>query len=500
MRDRDTKLARATELRDAGRIHEAIHVYRGVANQDPKCGRAWFELGALLAEARHYEEAEEAFAAALKVGPPQAVLWFNRGCMLERLERVPEAIHAYESALELDAQHEKSRYNLASLLARLGRESEAEVQWRQIPGDSPLGGLAARELAALCARRGLWADAARSYAVAASLLPSDARLVIPWSICLMESGHTEEAIRVLKEACGRLGDDSRIRIRLVDSYLKADRVGQAAELLRIGRLPANEAAPLYERAIHELVHLGRQADAARLARAWLEDGSDHPAARHLLAALSGDDVPSRASDEYVRDQFDRFAATFDGLLEDLRYRAPQLIADVVRRHCFVGDRPLEALDAGCGTGICGPLIRPPRGRLHGVDLSERMLDKAREKGAYDKLHAGELTRFLAERPGRFDVIAAADTLVYFGDLLPVFTAARQALGPGGWLVFSLEKLAGPSRDVGFQLGYHGRYAHTTDYVRSRLLDAGLTIVELSEGILREQAGEPVKGLIVASQA
>ena len=43
------------------------------------------------------------------------------------------------------------------------------------------------------------------------------------------------------------------------------------------------------------------------------------------------------------------------------------------------------LDAGCGTGLCGPLVAPHAQRLTGVDLSAGMLAQASEKGVYDEL-------------------------------------------------------------------------------------------------------------------
>ncbi len=82
------------------------------------------------------------------------------------------------------------------------------------------------------------------------------------------------------------------------------------------------------------------------------------------------------------------------------------------------DGRLVVLDAGCGTGLCGPLLRPYASRLVGVDLSGGMLDHARRKEIYTDLVQSELTEFLAAQQRAFDVIVAADTLVYFGDLAP----------------------------------------------------------------------------------
>ena len=94
-------------------------------------------------------------------------------------------------------------------------------------------------------------------------------------------------------------------------------------------------------------------------------------------------------------------------------------------------KSLDVLDAGCGAGLCGPLIAPCARRLVGVDLSGRMLAQARDKNVYDELIQRELTSYLRDSPAVFDAIVSADTLVYFGPLRDVVAAAARALRPGG---------------------------------------------------------------------
>ena len=62
------------------------------------------------------------------------------------------------------------------------------------------------------------------------------------------------------------------------------------------------------------------------------------------------------------------------------------------------------LDVGCGTGLCGALLSPYARRLVGVDLSDRMLDQARERNIYDELVKGELTAYLDGCRDAYDVI------------------------------------------------------------------------------------------------
>ncbi|WHQ68568.1 tetratricopeptide repeat protein [Methylorubrum extorquens] len=239
---------------------------------------------------------------------------------------------------------------------------------------------------------------------------------------------------------------------------------------------------------------GEHERARTVLRDWLRDEPDNPSARHLMAAISGEDIPERASDRYMITLFDGFASSFDHKLGRLDYRAPGLVAaavDAVR----APRSDLAVLDAGCGTGLCGPLLRPHAGQLVGVDLSGRMLDKARLRGCYDRLDEGELTHHLLERPDAYDLVVSADTLCYFGPLDMFAAAAAGALRLGGHLVFSVEEDDGDA----FTLHPHGRFSHAPAYVERSLAAAGFVVVGIRHEGLRMERGEPVRGLIVTAR-
>ena len=227
-----------------------------------------------------------------------------------------------------------------------------------------------------------------------------------------------------------------------------------------------------------LHRLGNYAEAAQVYREWLAHEPDNPMARHMLAATSGAGAPPRAADEYVRRLFDDFAASFDENLASLGYRAPEHVARRLEREA-AAHAPLDVLDAGCGTGLCAPLLRPLARSLVGVDLSAGMLEKARTRGGYDELVTAELCEFMRSRPAAFDAVVSADTLVYFGALEEPLLAARTCLRQGGRVVFTVERLApecGSDEDVSsYRLETHGRYSHSETYVRSVLEQAGFDV-------------------------
>src|SRR6478672_5323252 len=105
----------------------------------------------------------------------------------------------------------------------------------------------------------------------------------------------------------------------------------------------------------------------------------------------------------------------------------------------------------------------------------------------------ELTAYFRETYDAFDVIVSADTLVYFGDLEGVLSAAADTLRLNGHLIFTLEHAVDHEPDVEYRLELHGRYSHGQAYVERLLAAAGLR-AEIARGELRLEAGVPVPGL------
>jgi predicted TPR repeat methyltransferase len=247
-----------------------------------------------------------------------------------------------------------------------------------------------------------------------------------------------------------------------------------------------------------LYRMGRLGDAAEVYRQWASVAPDNPIPRHMVAATSGADVPERATDQYVSHLFDSFAGSFDECLARLGYAAPSLLAAAISERMKFGEGRFDILDAGCGTGLCGVLLRSSAKHLVGVDLSSGMLAQARGRKIYDELIESELCACMRARPGAFDIVNCADTLVYFGALEEAAAAAATCLRPGGLFAFTAEAEPGDSPHR-YRLQAHGRYTHRADYVRESLQAAGFAAPEIEPVVLRKERGEDVKGHLVVGR-
>lgn len=200
------------------------------------------------------------------------------------------------------------------------------------------------------------------------------------------------------------------------------------------------------------------------------------------------------------DLFDAFAESYDTNLKNLHNRGPEIIGRLLTEIKLPRKRTLTILDAGCGTGLCAPYLRPFARQLHGVDLSERMLDKCRGKGTYNQLGRSDLANIGTLPVGLYDLIASSDVLVYFGNLAQVLANFAALLRPGGWLLITVEDVGAAASSLGWTLTPTGRHKHSQTYVRSALRTAGFSNPAATlHDDLRHESGVPVACLCFAIQ-
>jgi predicted TPR repeat methyltransferase len=418
-------------------------------------------IAILLQKNDQLAEAEEVYRRIFDTAPNHPEALHYAGVLAHQQGRSEDAVALIEKSLALVPDRADCYSNLGIIFQAQGKLDDAIVAYRRAISLNPDHANAYSNLGVLLRATGKPVEAEAAYLTALRLNPDHIDAYTNLGVLLTGLKRTEEAVACFCKV-----------IVLRPKHREARRLLALAHCT-LGEI--DEAVAIFEE--------------------WLGEEPEDPIARHMLAACTGRDVPARASNGFVAETFDSFAASFESKLAKLSYRAPALVAAMLENSGRKPSKSLDVLDAGCGTGLCGPLVVPYARRLTGVDLSAGMLAQAKEKNVYDELIEGELTEYLRDRKEAFDLIVSADTLVYFGSLEDVLAAAAGAVRWDGLLIFTLEHAAGRDAPLGYRLELHGRYSHTRGYVERLLTGAGL-VSEIVEAELRMESGTPVAGLVI----
>jgi predicted TPR repeat methyltransferase len=294
---------------------------------------------------------------------------------------------------------------------------------------------------------------------ASSLYPQIATAAVSLGEALLARGHLATAIGEFQRALRIDPDFIEARTFLGCAWLEAGEAEKAAEALDL--IPVDVATPM-------LIAKRAEIEAMR-ARA-------------------------RSDARYVRHLFDQFSSDYDArMLDQLGYSAPQILRNLAELIGLSHRGKLAILDLGCGTGLAGLAFRDLAARLDGIDLSPAMVEKARAREIYDEVRVGDIETALGETDRIYDLILAADTLVYLGDLAPLLRAAATSLSPDGVFLFTVERKDGD----GYELGPKRRWRHSEAYLRDESERAGLSVAGFLECSPRTEAKQPVEGYAVA---
>lgn len=334
--------------------------------------------------------------------------------------------------------------------------------------------------------------AERDFAAALALAPGRPSVLTNLGATRLKLGRLQDALDLLEEALAAEPDNLEAVSHAAVAAAELGRIEQAVGLFQRA-VAIDPARPMaWTQLGQALKESGRAAEAAAAFREALARGGDVSLNGFYLAAVTGAAAPRNAPRAYVEALFDNYAAAFDQhLVAGLGYDAPRRLLRPLADEAL---QVAHALDLGCGTGLCGPLLRPLAQRVTGVDLSQAMLDRARATGAYDELVQADAAAFLAGSRDPLDLVVAADVFIYIGALDEVFAGVAARTAPGARFVFSVEEPADDEPELALRTSL--RYAHAERYVR-RLAEAhGFAVEALDRAPVRQEQQVAIPGLYV----
>jgi predicted TPR repeat methyltransferase len=414
------------------------------------------------------DAAEQEYRKAITLHPSLACAHNNLGSLLQKAGRIAEATEHFSRAFKTSPRDVDVLFNLAKALCTQGQFQEANALYRDVISLKPLSAGGYYGFALTLAELGDRQGATLNYSKALEVDPGHLSARVSLGLMLVDEGKIAEALehaQVLARAEAAAPPDF--------------------PHLTFGVLLARTGCPDGAKLCFETHLAAKPGDKEEVAM--------------LLAAMGGP-LPERLSEPLIAFLYNGLRASkWDQEATRAQYQGHRLVVAAIDE--LNPQRVDTLIDAGCGTGLVGGLLRAKTTHLVGIDISEVMLDQARQKNIYDDLSRADLVEYLDCHPRGCDIISCAATLIHFGNLNPVFGAAAQCLRPGGLFVFTVF----PNDDdpdavcMGKLDGYAqgGCFMHGHGYIMQTAVKHGFRIEILRRDFHESSRTASVMSLIVA---
>ncbi len=401
---------------------------------------------ALVAQGR-LGAARPLLAALQKRGAPAAECAMLQARIAMKEGHGAEARSILDAAVAQSLGHAGLRKCRAELLSDLGEFGEAVRDAAEAVIYDPADPQAKALLGGVLLALGHYTEARECLAEAAAMVPASAPYAQALAAAEEAGGDPGQAASTLATGIARARANRNLRTAAILLALRHGQGEAAHALAESARAEGLVDAAILGLAGHALSLIGRHDEAAESYAEALKLGPKDDYVRHLVAAAGGLPGAPRAPLPYVRAVFNGYARHFELHMASLGYRGPGLVRAAVQRHLpVVQDGAL--LDLGCGSGFVAVALSDLGFKtLCGVDVARAMLEVARSKGLYTELHEADVMERLVQDENRYDVVAAADVLCYFGELMPIFVGVRQRLRPDGIFIATVETVTSPEQDA-----------------------------------------------------
>lgn len=332
-------------------------------------------------------------------------------------------------------------------------------------------------------------EALQEFSLALASQPEDVDILFNLALCQKKTGGGQDAITTYLKLLEITPDNADCWYNLAGCYRDLQDDGQAVSCY----LRVLDLDPGYLQAISNLAYLYHRTGEAKQAevcyRRLLAMRPEDHSAQYMLAALLGTPL-DHAPDSYVRNFFDSYAEGFEeSLVTGLGYDNPRQLSACFARYPGRKRFYEHGLDLGCGTGLGGLAFTDVVAMLDGVDLSGNMLQQAAKKGCYNALYQDSISHYLQATTDTYDLFLATDVFIYVGELREIFAALRGVARPDALFCFSTEHLA----SAGYRLRQTGRFAYSSDYIRSIAAATGWRVLAEEPTMLRKERERWLEG-------
>lgn len=484
-------------------------------------------LGNIYRQQKKYDDAIKSYQKAIKINSNYPSAYNNLGNIYFQQKQFTVAKKAYEKAIDLKNNYADAYCNLGILSVELNDNTTAITQLQKALILQPGLLTALHQLGDCYLRDEKWIDAKNIFLQIIEQLPHHAEAHHRLGICFYHLTETEKALDLFQQtlllnpnhfeahqylaniALNNQDYDTALqhyfsqleKNPLYETYYNIAVLLMHKERFKEALIYFDEAEKINsaDTAIalnrgHIYLKRGEFSKAIDAYKNVLREHPDNTEVKHIIAALTEKNPSKKAPEDFVTHLFDQYAPYYDRhLIDRLSYETPQKILQLIQQESpYFFEKPIHALDLGCGTGLCGVILRPHITQLTGIDLSNNMLAIAQTKNCYDSLIEDDIETGIAKITAA-DLVIAGDVFTYLGDLTAIFNQVSRLLSQEGLFIFTVEK----SFNQDYTLQKTIRYAHSQTYIERLATQYCFDILRVDTIPLRKQKAEWIEGYLVA---
>jgi len=501
----------------------AIDYFKQALLIDPDASRIHNHLANAYTRNKAVSEAEKHYQKAISLNPQYAEAYHNLAGLYYRQDRLSDALCCYAKAVHIKPDYIETHYHLGLLFIKQGKIKEAKIQLHNVIRLNPYAQQAHYHLANLALQANALDDAQHHYQQVLAIDSEHIDSLNNSGVIHLKKDEPQQAIDYFSKVLALDNDHLEARNNIAATFIQYDRYENAiihyqallehqpdnveanfniaVAFMSLGQFV--QAKQHYQRVlaiepkhVDVLSNLGaiylreQQRDQAiSCFQAVLALQPTHTMAKYMLAVICDPQSVKTAPTDYISNLFDRYALYYEKhLLETLKYAIPEQLVEFIIKVSNLKPDKWRVLDLGCGTGLAGSAMKKFAAHLTGVDVSEKMLNIAREKTIYNELIHEDCQQMLDKGTEKYELIVAADVFAYLGDLTAIFSLCQNRLTRNGLFAFSIET---GSDHVSFELQTTARFSHSKNYINTLAMQAGFIMEGVTDVMGRLQDNKPV---------
>lgn len=414
--------------------------------------------GNISHEQHEYRQAEKYFKNVLALNNNDFLTMSNLASTLKEMNKTDEAEKYFEQSLKTNNNQPDTLTNYGLLKLACGNIKEAINLHKKSLGRNPQNETAIYNLAHALREDGSTEDSIKIYNELLRISPNNIKALCDLAQILIKLKKHQDALLLLKKAESISPGDETTNLYLGITYKHTKDYESAKEHLQ---------------------------------KAYTINPKNGFASYHL-ATLSDDFSISKAPYDYIENLFDEYAEEFDHhLAKQLQYKMPELVGSMVNNYIDTSNK-YNILDLGCGTGLTGIHLKDIADKMVGIDLSGKMLERAKLKNVYDELIKTGIDQYYETCVFKPDIVVSADVFIYIGDIDSIFCNTAQIITKNGLFVFTTED--DPDCES-FKLRESSRFAHNESYIRKLAGKYDFKIIKNQQTVIRLENKKPVDGQV-----